>query len=143
MISDKFGEVTDTIVDRSIANERSFVDDPQRARKLLRRDIALAVLALTSIIVANGAIDIEPLQGLATAIVGAFVGVGLFVGMQRATAYRRGWLAGRGQMIGSMSEAFHRGMSLDQWVQAELTRDFAVMGIEPKHRLDDDIDGEQ
>lgn len=73
------------------------------------------------------------------ALVGAFVGMGLFGGVRRALAYKTGWLDGRFAMMAAMDEAARRDMSGGDWLRGELARQYAVMGFPPPD-LDDEGD---
>lgn len=97
---------------------------------VLALDLGLFLLAVTSwtlLPVLDGRWKV-----LAAVAVGVQLGRASIVAMRRAGAYRAGWLRGRTQMVASMAEASHRGMTLDQWLTSELSRDFAVLGITPE-----------
>lgn len=117
----------DKLVDRALANESSYVTDPPRAHRLIRRDAVLAVVGLGALVGED--MLPEPWRTVAGLLVGAFVAFGLFSATRRAVSYRSGWLSGRSAMIGSMSEAMGRDMSLEEWLHAELARDAVVMGV--------------
>lgn len=55
---------------------------------------------------------------------------GALAGLTAARSFRTGWVSGRGQMIAALKEARHRGLSLDEWVAAEVARDKATLGAE-------------
>jgi hypothetical protein len=129
----------DSLARRSIENERALVENPDRARYLRRRDVVLMLLAFGSIFASN-ALDPGPVQGVATALVGMFVGTGLLIGLRRAQAYRSGWLAGRLTMVEALVEAQRNGESPDDWLRGEYARDMMVLGIVAKHRQSDEDD---
>jgi hypothetical protein len=68
-------------------------------------------------------------RGVAAVVIGLQLGRAGIVSWRRAAAYRTGWLRGRSQMVYAMAEAQRRGLSVSQWLDSELARDFAVLGI--------------
>jgi hypothetical protein len=62
-------------------------------------------------------------------LIGLQLGRASIGGIRRASAYRSGWLSGRQAMVAAMAEAYQRGMTLEQWLTAELSRDYAVLGL--------------
>lgn len=52
-----------------------------------------------------------------------------FAATKRAHAYRTGWVEARNGMIASLAEAFRRGMSGEEWAEAEQARTLAVYGV--------------
>lgn len=129
----------DKIVARSIENERALVDDPQRARRMLLRDVAIFVVALVCL-VGRDWLDAHPVAYLlASCFVGWVVGLGALSATRRASSYRSGWLAGRSQMISAMLEAQRRDLDASQWLQGELDRDAHLLGL---HLMHDDSDDE-
>lgn len=127
MKSSKLDELMTPLVKRSQKRERSFVDAPQRARRLMLRDAILAVLAL-AVVMTHDLAD-SWLGTLLSIIFGGLVGVGLMSATRRAMSYRSGWLDGRMAFVNSLSEAMRRDMTPDEWLAAELARDYAVMGF--------------
>jgi hypothetical protein len=117
----------DKLVDQALENESSYITDPPRARRLVMRDAALAILALLALVGEDALPD--PWRNVAGVLVGAFVAFGLFNATRRAVSYKSGWLHGRSAMISSMSEAMGRDMSIEEWLHAELSRDAVVMGV--------------
>lgn len=110
-----------------MANDRCLVDDPPRARRLFRRDVLLAAMGLAAV-TAEGMVG-DPWSWLAGMVVAMMLGLSLLSGFRRATTYRSGWLDGRAAMVGAMGEAMHRGMTMEEWLESELARDYAVMGL--------------
>jgi hypothetical protein len=117
--------LTEWWVARQMANERSRVKDPRRARRVMITDAVLAVLAFAALITAGLQ---GPWVGLARMTLGVFVGASLFAATRRALSYRSGWLDGRVAMMVSMQEAQLRGMSAEEWLEGEMQRDFVMMG---------------
>lgn len=119
--------VADRLTDRSLRDERAYVEDPPRVRRLVARSMLFGGLAMVSL---AGVTLLE--AGLwATAcgmFLGGFVGSSIIRTVQRAGAYRNGWLRGRSAMIASLQEASRRGMSLEEWATGELERDLEMMG---------------
>lgn len=125
----------DRSVDRSIAAERVYVDDPARVPRLMAGDVALGVASIVAMgLIGNtdGWLDV-----VVRLFLGAYVGTRIIARMRRAMAYRHGWLDGRIAMLRALSEAGRRGMDMDDWVAGEFARDAAVLGIPPS-ALDDD-----
>lgn len=133
-------KLVDKLMQRSVENERAFVENPDRARYVVRRDAVLCVIAFASIICMNALSQGSTLQSVASSLAAAFVGAGLFVGLRKAHAYRSGWLAGRMTMIEAMVEAERSGETIDDWLRGEWARDLMVLGIAPKHRQSDEDD---
>lgn len=69
---------------------------------------------------------------LAGIIIGLQLGRASIVAYRRAAAYRTGWLRGRSQMLHAMVEAHRRGLSMHEWLDSELSRDYAVLGLTPE-----------
>lgn len=72
-----------------------------------------------------------PLLVFAATVVGCQLGRTGIMTLRRATAYRSGWLQGRSAMVVALAEAQRRGMSPMEWLEGELQRDWAVLGIDP------------
>lgn len=73
-----------------------------------------------------------PLATLAWMVVAIFVGMGALALTRRMMAYRSGWINGRRQMISSLIEAERRGIDQSEWLEGEIARDFATLGIFPR-----------
>lgn len=134
--------LADRLADRSLANTRSRVDDPPRARRVFRRDVAITIVVLLSLFGED--MLPQPWALLCGVVVAAAIGAWSLPTWRRASAYEDGYLRGRMQLFGSLREAGQRGMSLDEWLHAELARDAAIIGITlpvPSARDDDDCGG--
>lgn len=97
-------------------------------RWLLVRGFALfglGIVALTTMTI-NGD---SWWQMAASGYLGGLVGIVALGGLRRATAYRSGWLEGREAMIAALSESLRRGMTPQEWLVSEYTRDMATMGL--------------
>lgn len=117
------------LAQRTTQNERALIESHERARRLMLRESALFVLALVAVFfrpISDGPLW---LWIPASLLVGCLVGWGALSGTRRAFAFRNGWLDGRAQMIGALSEAMKRGLTLDEWIRSELARDSAALGI--------------
>jgi len=117
------------LVRNAMANESSYVKDPRRARRLVIRDVVLAIIAMCAL--AGDDTFPAPWGTICGLAVGGFLGMGLLPGVRRAMSYRTGWLDGRSAFVTARNEAIHRGMSEVQWLVGEMERDFAVMGLSP------------
>lgn len=117
------------LTSRHIAKERALVADPQGARRLLVRDLLLAALGLGALVGED--FLPSPWDVVAGFVVALMLGFCLMAGFRRALTYKSGWLDGRSAMIHAMVEAMDRGMTLDEWLDGEMTRDFAIMGVSP------------
>lgn len=71
-------------------------------------------------------------------LVGLQLGRASLVGLRRAAAYRSGWLRGRSAMVHALAEAQQRGIPPQAWLEGELERDWAVLGIDPMSVEDQD-----
>jgi hypothetical protein len=116
--------------DRARRTERSYV-----AGEIIRlRWITVAELALflVTVLAIFGLSWLDPgwLTAACSVLVGLQVGRAGIVSMRRATGYRSGWLDGRVALVRSMNEARQRGMTPQEWLEAELVRDYAVLGID-------------
>lgn len=58
--------------------------------------------------------------------------LGAVAGLSVASAFRMGWITGRGQMIAALREARKRGLTVDEWVAAEIARDKATLGLDSR-----------
>lgn len=120
----------DKIVRRSLDNERSLVDDPPHARRLVTREVVLFVVVMACLVGRDWLQDVSVVAYLVSGvIVGMCCGMGALAGIRRAQSYRSGWLAGRTTMITSMLEAQRRGMSITEWLDGEFARDAHVLGL--------------
>lgn len=115
----------DRYAERSIENEQSYVDNPQRARRLWKRDIAIFITLLVAMI-AEDFLD-GLLGAFCNVIVGFGIGAAAFSSTRRALSYKSGWLRGRGMMFASMDEAMRRGFTMTEWVRGELARDHDLL----------------
>jgi len=120
----------------AMANESSYVKDPRRARRLVIRDVVLAIIAMCALVGDDTFPD--PWGTICALTVGGFLGMGLLPGVRRAVAYRSGWLDGRAQMVAALDESVRRGMTPGEWLRGELARDYAVMGITCPPDLDEE-----
>jgi hypothetical protein len=68
---------------------------------------------------------------VAGCVVGFQLGRCAILTFRRSGAYRSGWLHGRQQMVFALAEAQRRGMTPIEWMEGELARDYAVLGVDP------------
>lgn len=125
------GRIGDWAVDRARRTDAMLVARDQRHRRwVVAFDLTLFTVAVvgTGLMPATGA----PWQVRLVAgfVVGVEVGRCAVIGVRRAHAYRTGWLAGRSQMLWAMAEAQRRGMTQVEWLEGELARDYAALGLE-------------
>lgn len=117
-------------LDRAHRTERSYVtQETERLRWITVGELLLFGLTVASvwIIQATGPSWITVLCGV---LVGLQVGRAGLVSTRRAMAYRSGWLDGRTAFVSAMGEAQRRGMRPQDWLAAELARDYAVLGLQ-------------
>lgn len=136
--------ILDGIARRSIERQGSLVSRPESMRQERAKLVALLALVLFA---SSAPIWSEP--GSWPAVLASFLLAVLagssVVGILRVKlAYRSGWLDGRAAMVRALSEAMGRGMSPQAWLEGELARDYAVLGLDPElaRGLEDEEDGE-
>lgn len=133
--------IIDRLVERSRRHERTLVDDHRGARRLMRREFALFLIVLSALFWREQS-DGGWLDVAGALLVALFVGWGALAGTRRALSYRNGWLDGRAQMVGALTEAVHRGIPATDWLRGELERDYSVLGVRTIV-LADEEEGEQ
>lgn len=122
-------QVLDQLVRRSVDQDHTLVARPHRARALFFRSATVFALVFAASVAEVWTTG--PVSSFFHAVVAGYIGWTAFYGFRRATAYRDGWLDGRGAMIMSLPEAMHRGLGPDEWLMAEYERDLMVMGVRP------------
>jgi hypothetical protein len=112
------------------------IDDDLYVRQDLRAMRRLAIRGMITALAGGGALGVlmvgplpGPVHWIAVAVLLVVLGNNGYAGGKRAMAYRQGWVDGRQAMINSMSEAFERGMSPEEWADAEQVRTLAVLGL--------------
>lgn len=131
-------DLVDKSIDRSRLNDRSLVDDRRRARRVGIRDAAMFLAALVAVFFAP---ELEPgtwQRATANIYLGAYIGLTAMNGLRRASAYRSGWIEGRGAMMRSLDEAHRRGMTAAEWIESQYARDAAIFGLPPIDFTDHD-----
>lgn len=126
-------------VDRSIASQRSAVDEPHLFRRVLLRVGVLFLVVLFCALIRLWWAPGSQWDVVTGAVLGALAALGALHGLSRAMAYRDGWLRGRAAMVAALGEARERGMSLDDWLAGELERDLGRFAF---RRPDDGSDDE-
>jgi hypothetical protein len=111
---------------RSLADQRSRVNDPRRYAHIWWRALTWLLLAVVGVVwVAS-----HSNRGIGTTVVitllGACAGRGLALTLMRANAYADGWLQGRHGLMDSWREARQRGLDPDEWMNAEIEREFGT-----------------
>lgn len=96
------------------------------------RDLALFVFVITASVLDDSLPQDSLLDTAALIVVALYIGFGAFQTTRKMSAYRSGWLDGRMALLSSMREAQHRGMSIEEWADAELARDLSIMGVVPQ-----------
>lgn len=112
---------------RQLANEKTYVDNPRRLRRLFLWDVGTFIVILALVVAEAWATESSMVDVFAIPLVILLLGRTLLARLVRARAYRNGWLDGRRQMIGSMTEAMRREMTIEQWLESEMERDHQVM----------------
>jgi hypothetical protein len=113
--------------DRVHRIERTLVDGRTQRPLWVRGVVVFVVLFLANQLVSPAL----PKYALMLAL-SVMVGLVPLHCWQRAASYRSGWLDGRRAMVVAMGEASQRGMSLNDWLDAELERDMRILGIKPR-----------
>lgn len=112
-------------------------NDRRHQRRVIALDVAMWLLGMAALVaypwVAGG------WRFACGVMLGVMMGRLTLTGLKRAQAYRRGWLHGRQAMTLSMLEAMRRGMSLDEWVVAEMRRDQALLGVDTDSGTPNDL----
>lgn len=119
----------DKAAERSIADEKVWVNRPDRVRRMFVVDVAVGVVSIAAMAAignAGGWVDT-----VARLFLGVYVGTRILARVRRAMAYRNGWLDGRTAMVLALGEAAKRGLDLDEWLTSEYERDAIVMGVSP------------
>ena len=118
----------DRVVTRLQRTDAMFVQESRSyALKVLLLDyllLALAIGAWVAFTLVDGW-----WRTIAGVVVGLQIGRASLTSYRRAAAYRSGWLKGRNQMVAAMIEAERRGMSVNEWLEAEALRQYAVLGL--------------
>lgn len=131
-----FTRALDTGADRVQTTDRMLVErNRRRWLWVVTFDLTLflaSVLAWTTLTLWRG----TWVGVFAGVLVGLQLGRASLVGLRRAAAYRSGWLRGRSAMVHALAEAQRRGIPPQAWLEGELERDWAVMGVDPTD-LDD------
>lgn len=68
-------------------------------------------------------------------VLGVVLSLGAFPTMRRCQAFLTGWYEGRRAMVGSLREATDRDMPFLAWVEAEMDRTLAAVGVEVMHSV--------
>ncbi len=115
---------------RVLRYERSLVEDgPEAERGLFWRDMARTAVYMVAVVAVSWLPDDVLWRTLACAVLGGMVGGQAIKLMQRAGAYRSGWLAGRLRFIEQAGQHQERGNSPSVWMQTEVEHDLVnVMG---------------
>lgn len=113
--------------EREAADQKAYVENPRRLRTMWRSDIFWFVLALVLIIVEAFLPEGSWSNIGAGVLFGWLIGRSALKRLGKAQAYRNGWLDGRRQMVGSMTEAMHRDFTVEEWLETELERDMDVL----------------
>ena len=122
---------------------RSLVALHEGKRALRNRTLAMGALGV-AVIVGN-LLTATGTRGPWPLAIALGVGAGLLVAraglsyMMRAHAYRDGWLSGRSAIYASLTEAMRRNIGPDEWIRAELERDWHVIAS----ALPPDVRGEE
>ena len=127
-----FAGAGDRIADRARRTDRMMVrQDRGHWWRVVVGELGLFVITLAALLGIQ-LLDPGPLTVICSVLVGLQVGRVGIMSARRALAYRSGWLDGRAQMIASMGEAWRRGIDLPEWLQGEVERDLATLGLDPK-----------
>lgn len=112
---------------RELTDEKAYVDNPRRLRRLFLWDVSTFIAILALLPVEALTVESSLVNALVFPVICLLIGRMFLARMIRARAYRNGWLDGRRQMIASMTEAMRRDFTLEEWIQGELERDTEVM----------------
>lgn len=104
---------------------------PGQRWRMISTVVAMVSLGFGLLVVINNAPP-GPVRALASGGMGLFIGWGGLGAYKRIHAYRLGWVHGRIALVRSLREAYNRGMSPGEWMQAEYERDMATMGRKPR-----------
>lgn len=125
-----YKHASDQMVRRSLRNESALVKDPPHARWLLLRTSAIFLTLLIALVIQ--AWVQAPWYAEAVEVTLTLLALWATLSLTRQLfAYRNGWIDGRAAMLDSWLEANARGMDYQDWVKAEISRDFMVMGADP------------
>lgn len=118
----------DRLVTRSAHDDETYVRDPRSSRRLAVAAAAwmLSGMGATLVLVWS---EPGPMTAAASGLLGVMVARAAMARMRRATSYRSGWLKGRLVMVNALSESLRRGMSVEEWLQAEFERDAKILGL--------------
>lgn len=115
-------------------DETVLVRSPRAERGLMIHGALTFVGGFVAIAVVGS--DNTLVHAVASATLGGIVGWQGLGRLRRARSYWSGWLNGRLMMVESLGEARRRDMDLQEWLNAEIARDLAVIGGEG-HDKDD------
>ena len=117
-------------IDRARRTERSYVaGEARRLWWITVGELALFVVTIAAMLALQLSSSIVVTMA-SSLLVGLQVGRAGIVSMRRASAFRTGWLDGRVAFVHAMAEAQRRGMTPQEWLEAELVRDYATLGVE-------------
>jgi hypothetical protein len=118
--------------ERSLRVEAARINDVEQARRTVKLVPVKLLLVIGAMITVSWTFDAESGWQRALWIV-AWLGLSLAVSlvphhmMTRQMAYGRGWRAGRRAMLDSMREAERRGLTTEEWWEAEIERDLRTL----------------
>lgn len=114
------------VVDNEIKASQAAVEDPAHYHKMQRwlaLRFAVLLVALILFELGVGAPHVPVVGTVGAIILMWYAFKGITQNMTSARRYLNGYLAGRTAMIFSLKEAGERGWSLDDWAEAEASRD--------------------
>lgn len=110
------------------------VDDKALVRQDHRAMVRIQLIGIAMTVCGAGALGClltadGPPRWIAWPVVVVIVVTNGYAGRKRAVAYAEGWVDGRTELVASMGEATARGMSAEEWANAEQARTLAVFGL--------------
>lgn len=120
---------TDRLIFHLMDRDRSMVRDPDRGQAAAVRSFAILFGALLASLALRWWYPGGPLEVVGEVVVALLAGVAVTNGIRAKLAYRHGWLEGRQQMVSALAEAQRRNLPPAVWLEGELQRDQAVLGI--------------
>lgn len=136
--------ILDAIVQRTIDSQEALVARPYSARREGARVTAILAVVLFASSAPIWAEPASPIAVVAGLVMAGAAGWGVIAGLRVKLAYRSGWLDGRAQMVRALAESMRRGHTPQEWLEGELVRDYAVLGLDPELALglDEEAGGE-
>lgn len=119
--------VNDVLYESSRRNMEAVVREPQRLKRMTILDMVSTMAIFVLVIVEDFVFVDGPVNIAIAALIGGYIGSTMLSRIKRSKAYAFGWLDGRRGQVHSLREALNRGMTPDEWTEAEIEKDISVM----------------